>query len=137
MDFESVVEWSGDYPGQMTCQNGMNVVYSPPVEFGGPRGPMSPEDAFVGSANMCFQIVFAGIARSLGIEMLRYRSRAVGKLEVVDGARKFVRIDIEAEVKLGAQCEEAKIQKAVEATKRKCLVTNSMDTEVFVNVTTV
>ena len=137
MDFECVVEWSGDYPGQMTCQNGMNVVYSPPVEFGGSSGTMSPEDAFVGSANMCFQIVFAGIAHSLEIEVLRYRSRAVGKLEVVDGARKFVRIDIEAEVKLGAQCEEARLQKAVEATKRKCPVTNSMDTEVFVNVTTV
>ena len=134
MDFQTVVEWNGKYPALMGCQNGVDVNYSQPLEFGGEKGTLSPEDAFVGSANMCFQIVFVNIARSLGIEVTEYRSKAVGRLEIVDGARKFVRIDIEPEIKLASPCDESRIQKAAEATKRKCLVTNSMDLEVAVNV---
>lgn len=132
MDFESVVVWDGKYPGTMSCQNGVDVDYSPPSEFGGTRGCISPEDAFIGSANMCFQIVFVGIARSLGLEVVRLRSKAVGRLEVVDGTRKFVRIDIEPEIHLASPDDDEKIQKAIDATKRKCLVTNSMDLEVVV-----
>ncbi|UCE91943.1 MAG: OsmC family protein [Methanobacteriota archaeon] len=136
MDFESFVEWSGEYPGILSCQNGVDIGYSLPSEFGGTRGSISPEDAFLGSANVCFQIVFVRIAESLGIDVLEYRSRAVGKLDVVDGARKFVRIDIEAEVKLSSPCADSRIQKVVDATKRGCLVTNSMDLDIAVKVIT-
>ncbi len=136
MDFETVVEWSDGYPGTMSCQNGAELGYSPPSEFGGTKGHMTPEDAFVGSANMCFQIVFTGIARSLGIQVRRYKARAVGNLEVVDGARKFVKISIESEIHLEPPCDAEKLQKAVDAAKRKCPVTNSMDLEVTVSVLT-
>lgn len=117
----------------MRCQNGVDVEYSPPSEFGGVKGYVSPEDAFIGSANMCFQIVFVGISRNLGLQVSKIRSKAVGKLEVVDGARKFVRIDINPEIHLSAMDDDERIQKAIDATKRKCLVTNSMDLEVVVN----
>ena len=137
MDFETVVEWNGKYPAMMNCQNGVDLHYSQPSEFGGAKGNLSPEDAFVGSANMCFQIVFVNIAKNLGIEVTEYRSRAVGKLEVVEGARRFVRIAIESSVRLASPCDDSRIQKVVDATKRKCLVTNSMDLEVDVKVTIV
>lgn len=136
MDFESVVEWNEGYPGRMSCQNGAELGYTPPSEFGGPKGYMSPEDAFVGSANMCFQIVFTGIARSLGIQVQRYKATAVGKLEVVDGVRKFVSISIESEIHLESPCDAERLQKAVDAAKRKCPVANSMDLEVTVSVST-
>ena len=137
MDFVTKVTHTGEHPGELNCQNGIVVQYSAPMEFGGRRGTLTPEDAFVGSANMCFQIVFVNIAKNLGIEVTEYRSRAVGKLEVVEGARRFVRIDIESSVRLASPCDDSRIQKVVDATKRKCLVTNSMDLEVDVKVTIV
>lgn len=133
MDFETVVEWTGEYPAKLTSQNGSVVDYSPPVEFGGPRGPMSPEDAFVGAANMCFQIVFTRIARDLGVNIVRYSSRAVGQLETVDGVRKFISITLAPEIVVAADSDIPKAEKAIEATKSRCLVTNSMSAKITVS----
>jgi organic hydroperoxide reductase OsmC/OhrA len=132
MDFETSVEWSGEYPAKLSCQNGMEVDYSSPIELGGVKGPLTPEDAFVGSANMCFQIVFRRIASDLGIEMRAYRCRAVGRLETVDGVRKFVSLTLHPEIVLAPGSDVGRVEKAIEATKRRCLVTNSMATEILV-----
>ena len=133
MDFETSVEWTGRYPARLSCQNGLETEYAFPVEFGGMKGHITPEDAFVSAANMCYQIIFSGIAKNLGIEVESYRCRAVGRLETVDGVRKFVAIDLHPEVRLRKPTDPERLRKAMEATKRKCLVTNSMDLEVRVH----
>ena len=130
MDFETQVEWNDGHPATMSCQNGTKHAYSAPVEFGGVEGTLSPEDAFIGSANMCLQIVFSGIAKNLRIGVRSYRCKAIGHLETVNGSRKFVRIDLRPVIELEQDGDEEKAIKALEAAKRKCLVTNSMDLEV-------
>lgn len=131
-DFETTVEWDGDYPARLSCQNGTTTDYTYPAEFGGMSGPLTPEDAFVGAANMCYQIIFNGIAENLGIDVAEYRCKAVGKLGTVEGVRKFVNIDLHPEIRLGKPADPEKIQKALDVTKRKCLVTNSMDVDIRV-----
>ncbi|MBU1158089.1 MAG: OsmC family protein [Candidatus Thermoplasmatota archaeon] len=130
MDFETIVEFAGDFPGTMRCQNGMIVEYSPPVELNGMKGPMTPEDAFIGAANMCYQIVFRSIAAGLGLKVLSYKCRAVGDLQTVEGSKRFVVITMYPEISFEHGSNMANLEKALEATKRKCLVTNSMSCEV-------
>jgi organic hydroperoxide reductase OsmC/OhrA len=132
MDFATTVSYDGTYPATMDCQNGMSVQYSPPVEFNGMSGPMTPEDAFVGSANMCFQIVFRSVAEGLGMKLASYTCRAVGDLQTVEGFRKFVRISLYPEMRFAEGSKLENLQKAVEGTKKRCLVTNSMSCEVVV-----
>lgn len=132
MDFVATVSFDGSYPAKMDCQNGMSLDYSPPVEFGGSKGSMTPEDAFIGAANMCFQIVFRGVADGLGIRLISYSCRAVGDLQTVDGFKKFVRINMYPEMRIAEGSRTENLQKAIEATKRRCLVTNSMNCEVIV-----
>lgn len=132
MDFENAVAHAGNYPSNMTCQNGMAVDYSPPVEFGGLKGPLTPEDAFVGSANMCFQIVFRTVSSGLGLSLMEYRCRAVGDLQTVDGKRRFVKITLHPEMSFAEGSKMENLEKAIVATKSRCLVTNSMTCEVVV-----
>ncbi|MCU0859110.1 MAG: OsmC family protein [Thermoplasmata archaeon] len=132
MDFETKVEWTGSYPAKMDGQNGMTVTYSPPVELGGMKGPMTPEDAFVGAANMCFQIVFVSVSKGLGMTLTDYRCAAVGDLQTVDGAKKFVKITLRPEMRFAPGSNLANLEKAIDATKRRCLVTNSMALQVDV-----
>ena len=132
MDFVASVRYDGEYPAKMECQNGMSLDYSPPVEFGGPKGPMTPEDAFVAAANMCFQIVFKAVAEGLGMKLERYSCRAVGDLQTVDGFKKFVTITMYPEMRFAEGSKTENLQKAIDATKRRCLVTNSMNCEVVV-----
>ncbi len=129
MNFETTVVWSEKFPGRLQCQNGQIIDYSAPSELGGTRGPLTPEDAFVGAANMCFQIVFEGVSRDLGMRLLEYRCRAVGDLEVVEGAKKFVKITMYPEMRFEPGSKMSNLDKSMSVTKRKCLVTNSMDLE--------
>lgn len=132
MDFVTSVAHDGSYPARMDCQNGMSVEYSAPAELGGMNGTMTPEDAFVGSANMCFQIVFRAVSEGLGMRLIEYRCRAVGDLQTVDGFRKFVRITLYPEMRLAEGSRVENLQKAIDATKKRCLVTNSMNCEVVI-----
>lgn len=129
MDFETTIVWSEKFPGRLHCQNGQVIDYSAPEEMEGLRGPLTPEDAFVGSANMCFQIVFVGVSNDLGMKLLEYRCRAVGQLEIVEGIKKFVKISLYPEMKFTSSSKMSNLEKAISVTKRKCLVTNSMDLE--------
>jgi len=132
MNFETTVVWKEKFPGKVLCQNGQNIDYSPPAELEGMRGPLTPEDAFVGAANMCFQIVFEYVARDLGMRLLEYSCKGVGDLEVVEGAKKFVKITLYPEMKFGPNSKMTNLDKALSITRRKCLVTNSMDLELEV-----
>jgi len=130
MNFETTVVWKESFPGKILCQNGQVIDYSPPAELQGMRGPLTPEDAFVGAANMCFQIVFEYVSRDLGMKLTEYNCKAVGDLEIVDGLKKFVKITLFPEMKFASSSKMGNLEKAISITKRKCLVTNSMDLEV-------
>jgi len=132
MDFETTVEWKGHFPGKLHCQNGQTIDYSVPIELEGLKGPLTPEDAFVGSANMCYQIFFEYVSKGLGLKLVEYRSRAVGDLEVVDGVKKFVKIVLYPEMRFADGSKMENLQKALDAAKRKCLVTNSMSLDVII-----
>jgi organic hydroperoxide reductase OsmC/OhrA len=132
MNFETTVVWNEKFPGKLQCQNGPVIDYSYPVELGGMHGSLTPEDAFVGAANMCFQIIFEYVSRDLGMKLLEYRCKAVGDLEVVEGAKKFVKITLHPEMRFAAGSKLVNLEKAISVTKRKCLVTNSMDLELDV-----
>ena len=132
MDFETTVEWKGRFPGKLHCQNGQTIDYSVPIELEGLKGPLTPEDAFVGSANMCYQIFFEYVSKGLGLKLVEYRSRAVGDLEVVGGVKKFVKIVLYPEMRFADGSKMENLQKALDAAKRKCLVTNSMSLDVII-----
>jgi organic hydroperoxide reductase OsmC/OhrA len=132
MNFETTVVWNEKFPGKLQCQNGQVIDYSAPVELDGMHGPLTPEDAFVGAANMCFQIVFDYVSRDLGMKLLEYRCKAVGDLEVVEGAKKFVKMTLHPEMRFASGSKLSNLEKAISITKRKCLVTNSMDLELEV-----
>lgn len=132
MDFVNVVRYQDEYPATIDCQNGASLHYSAPVEFKGMSGTVTPEDAFVGSANMCFQIVFRSVSEGLGMKVVSYSCKAVGDLQTLEGFRKFTRITLYPEVRFADGSNVENLQKAIEGTKKRCLVTNSMSCEVVV-----
>jgi organic hydroperoxide reductase OsmC/OhrA len=129
MNFETTVVWKERFPGKIRCQNGQVIDYSAPIELNGMQGPLTPEDAFVGAANMCFQIVFEYVSRDFGMNLIEYSCRAVGDLQVVEGVKRFVKITLYPEMRFAPGSKTSNLEKAISVTRRKCLVTNSMDLE--------
>jgi len=129
MDFETMLDWRAGSAGTITFQNGDSARYSAPVEFKGISGTLTPEDAFVGSAGMCFQIVFERVSSNLGMRLLELRCRAVGVMETVGDAKKFVKVLLYPEMRFAPDSNMSNLDKALETTKRKCPVINSMALE--------
>ncbi len=132
MDFVSTVRYDGRYPARLEAQNGSSLDYSAPIEYGGLKGPMTPEDAFVSSANMCFQIVFKPVSEGLGLKLVSYMCTATGEVQPVEGFKRFVRITLRPEMRFEEGSKLENLQKALDGTKKRCLITNSMSCEIVV-----
>lgn len=129
--YETKVIWSDGRMGEFFA-NEINVECSPPQNFRGHSNTMTPEHAFIGSAEMCICMTFLTMAEKAGVDLSSYQSEAEGLLEKVDGKFKFTKVVVRPRIKVK---DEENIEKAEEALKKAefyALVTNSMDSEVII-----
>ena len=135
-DYQNELEWSGELKGVLSLGNGKDdIKVAVPPEFGGHEGLVSPEDMFVGSMNACFMTTFLVFAKKSGIDLVSYKSSAIGHLEKVDGKNVFTKIVLKPQIKANANDEE--IMTIVEHVKEYSIVLNSMKTDVEVEATIV
>ena len=127
------LSWTEGRIGLMTSDGKPPVYVSSPPEFKGNAGYWTPEDAFVGSVEMCQMLTFIGIAQKQQVPFISYKSSATGTLEFVDGQYRFTRIVIIPTVVIeGVDVEDAVLAVIREAHKR-CLIANSITAVVEVN----
>ena len=135
-DYQNELEWSGELKGVFSPGDGKdNIKVAVPPEFGGHEGFVSPEDMFVGSMNACFMTTFLVFAKKSGIDLVSYKSNAVGYLEKVDGKNIFTKIVLKPQIKANAGHDE--IMAIVEHVKEYSIVLNSMRTDVEIEATIV
>ncbi|MBW6469702.1 MAG: OsmC family protein [Methanosarcinaceae archaeon] len=132
-DYQNELEWSGEQKGVLSLGGGKDdIKIAVPPEFGGHEGFVSPEDMFVGSMNACFMTTFLVFAKKSGIDLVFYKSSAVGHLEKVDGKNVFTKIVVKPQIKANASSDE--IMAVVEHVKEYSIVLNSMKTDVEIEV---
>ncbi|MDP2846296.1 MAG: OsmC family protein, partial [Candidatus Methanoperedens sp.] len=101
-----------------------------PPEFGGHENIISPEDLFVSSANVCYMTTLLGTIKNMGVELVSYESEAEGILETVGKMKIFTKIIIKPRIK--AKETEEKIRMILDHAEKRCLVANSMKTQVII-----
>ncbi|MCL7411013.1 MAG: OsmC family protein [Methanosarcinaceae archaeon] len=132
-DYQNELEWSGEQKGVLSLGGGKDdIKIAVPPEFGGHEGFVSPEDMFVGSMNACFMTTFLVFAKKSSIDLVSYKSSAVGYLEKVDGKNVFTKIVVKPQIKANASSDE--IMAVVEHVKEYSIVLNSMRTDVEIEV---
>ncbi len=129
--YETKVIWSEGRLGEFFA-NEIRMKCSPPPNFRGYDSIMTPEHAFVGSAEMCILLTFLTMAEKTGVDLISYESEAEGLLEKVDGKLKFTKIIIRPKLKVKGEEDLGKAKEAMGRAERYALVTNSMITEVIV-----
>ena len=135
-DYQNELEWSGELKGVFSPGDGKNnIKVAVPPEFGGHEGLVSPEDMFVGSMNACFMTTFLVFAKKSGVDLVSYKSSAIGYLEKVDGKNIFTKIVLKPQIKANAGNDE--IMAIVERVKEYSIVLNSMKTNVEIEATIV
>ena len=135
-DYQNELEWSGEQKGVLSPGAGKDkILVATPPEFGGHEGFVSPEDMFVGSINACFMTTFLVFAKKSGIDLVSYKSNAVGHLEKVGGKNVFTKIVVRPQIKANASRDE--IMAVVDHVKEYSIVLNSIRTDVEIEATIV
>ena len=125
-EFTSMVKWNGGKEGMYELGNGAAGMFSSPPEFDGTEGVMTPEDALVGSINMCYMQTFLVFKGKLGLGLREFECETVGTLEQIDGVYQFTKVIIKPRI----VCDnEATARRCADYAKKYCLVTASMTSE--------
>ncbi len=129
--YHNTLKWKGEKKADIQfAESGQQIEVATPPEFGGHQGIISPEDLFVSSANVCFMSTMLGTIKNMGVELVSYESEAEGILETVNKMKIFTKIIIKPTIK--AKESEEKIRLILSQAERRCLVVNSMKTEVII-----
>lgn len=129
-DYTARVEWSGERSGELSSADKPALTVSSPPEFKGRSGLWTPEDLFVASVNVCTMTTFLALAERRGLRLRSYTAEASGVLEFTEGGYRFTKITIHPVIGLESRSDEAEGQRLVHDAHDKCLITNSIRTEV-------
>ncbi len=129
--YHNKLKWKGEKKADLKFQESKKEIeVATPPEFGGHKNTISPQDLFVSSANACFMTTLLGTLKSMEVELISYESEAEGILENVDNLKMFTKIIIRPKIK--AKENEDKIRLILKHAAKRCLVMNSMKTQVII-----
>ncbi len=129
--YHNILKWKGEKKADLKfIESKQEIEVATPPEFGGHEDIISPEDLFVSSANVCYMTTLLGTVKNMGVELISYESSAEGILETVDKMKIFTKIIIRPRIK--AKETEAKIRLILNHAEKRCLVANSMKTQVII-----
>jgi organic hydroperoxide reductase OsmC/OhrA len=129
--YHNALKWKGEKKADLKfMESKQEIEVATPPEFGGHENIISPEDLFVSSANVCYMTTLLGTIKNMGVELISYESEAEGILETVDKMKIFTKIIIKPKIK--AKETEEKIKMILNHAEKRCLVANSMKTQVII-----
>lgn len=136
--YHTTVRWTGDHWGHVVMGNGPEMQFSAPPDAHGHAGVLTPEDAFVASANTCIMMMFIWAAERFKLKLLSYECRSEGtKLIELDRTEIFTRLHFRPVIRIAAAGEpyavvEGRTRRALQAAQKYSLVANSVKSEIVI-----
>ena len=130
--FETSARRLGRHSGEMSAPGIPTNRAGCPVCFGGDEKNWTAEHLFICAIEICIMMTFDEIAARSGVEILSYKSSAKGVLKTVDRTFRFTEVIVKPEIVLAGDVSAEKAQKMIDKAHRRCLVSNSLVTDVFV-----
>lgn len=124
--------WSSDRKGTMSSPKlDQTIEVATPPEFEkGMEGFWSPEHLFVASVNSCLMTTFLAIAEYSKLDFSDFESKAVGKLEKVDGKYMISEITLSPVLVINHEKDRDKAERILEKSEAGCLISNSIKTKI-------
>jgi len=129
-DYSTKVVWVGGHQGKLNCSNGAAMPFSAPAELHGEPDVLTPEDAFVGSLNSCFMLMFIWAVERLKIDLESYECEAMGSVqEYLDRTSTFSGMTLRPKI-VARNCSERDVQRALKLAEKYSLIWQSITSEV-------
>ncbi len=130
--YKTTTLWKGGHLGEIECSNGARMDFSAPLALHGHPDVLTPEDAFVGALNMCFQLMFIWSIEKLKIDLISYECEAEGFVkELLDRTSTVNKIVLKPKIKV-RNCRENKIRRALKLAEKYSLIAQSITAEVLI-----
>jgi|SRR5690554_5452799 len=129
------LKWRNGRVGEVSSPDlSTTIECATPPEFeGGVPNVWSPEHFYAAAINSCFMTTFLAIAEKSKVAFESFEAKTVIKLEILEKGFVISEAVITPQVKLvDYDKDNERVLKVFEKTKKHCLVTNSMKTEVTV-----
>ena len=127
--YKTTAKWRGDHLGELECSNGTRMDFSAPVALYGQPNVLTPEDAFVGALNMCFQLMFIWSVEKLKIDLVSYECEAEGFVEdLLDRTSVFKKMVLRPKIRV-RNCREETVRRALKLAEKYSLVAQSIKAE--------
>jgi organic hydroperoxide reductase OsmC/OhrA len=127
--YKTTTFWKGGHIGEIKCGNGAQMDFSAPAAMYGRPNVLTPEDAFVGALNMCFQLMFIWSVEKLRIDLVSYECEAEGFVEeLLDRTSIFKKIILRPKIEVRG-CEEKTVRRALALAEKFSLIAQSVKAE--------
>lgn len=125
--FDVDVQWKEKRVGELRSEGLPAVAVSPPPELQGQEGTWTPEHLFVASVNSCFMSAFLAIAENSKLEIVRFRSKARGKLEKTEGSDyQITEILLRPELVIRSAKDLDRAARILQKAEKNCFISNSI-----------
>ena len=135
--YDVSVEWEEGRKGTMTSEvlDSSIEVATPPQFSKGIEGVWSPEHLFVAAINSCLMTTFLAIAENSKLAYTSFTSKAVGKLEVVEGKYLMTEVTLKPAVVVPGNEDIERAIRIVQKAEAACLISNSVKSKVILEPT--
>lgn len=124
--------WKGGHVGEISCSNGTQMDFSAPAALHGRPNVLTPEDAFVGALNMCFQLMFIWSVEKMKIDLVSYECVAEGSVEdLLDRTSVFKKIVLKPRIEV-RNCTTDKVKRALKLAEKFSLIAQSIKAELII-----
>jgi len=107
-------------------------VATPPEFSKGIAGIWSPEHLLVAAVDSCLMTTFLAVAENSGLEFIRFESKALGKLERVEGRYLISEIRLSPRLEIADGSQREKALKVLQKSEAACLISNSIKSKIVV-----
>ncbi len=136
--YNTTVSWKGEHWGHIVLGNGPEMDFSAPPDAQGHPGVLTPEDAFVASANTCIMMMFIWASERFKLKLLSYECRAEGTKKIeLDRTETFTHLRFWPVIRIDGEAEDlaavaARVRRALQSAQKYSLVANSVKSEIII-----
>jgi peroxiredoxin-like protein len=131
--YEVSVNWQNQRMGTMSSPElETSIAVATPPQFPkGMPGIWSPEHLFVAAINSCLMTTFLSIAENSKLEFESFDSRAVGKLEQVEGKYIMSEVTLMPVLTLLSDEHRERAERVLQKSEANCLISNSVKSKII------
>jgi organic hydroperoxide reductase OsmC/OhrA len=105
-------------------------VVTPPEFPNGIKEKWTPEHLFVAAVNSCLMSTFLLVADNSKFQFISFESKAVGKIEKLDGKFSVTEIVLTPTLIIPSSQNETKAKRVLEMSEKACAIANSIKTKI-------